>query len=446
MVHCFKSPWFSAFVLTACTALVNPATAQATDVLPQAQALMAQGQWQDAFKLLEPSELQRAGDPAFDMAIGTAANGAAQYMRAVMAMERVLAAQPNNAQARAELGRALFAVGDTVGARIQLNESKRLGATNQVVLAVDSILRSIDRAEGTQESSVRGYVEANLGHDTNANSSPSNPNVAVPSFGGLVFTLDPSGVKTPSGFASVGAGILGRYAIEPRWSLIGNAHATMRRYPVSNSQLDSERMSGLTGVNYREERNELTLALNLDVARLNKALSRRQAGVVGEWTHRPDQYRQISTYFQALRLSHPDEQSARDAKRLTVGLNYSHTFRDDLTLWGGAYTGTERVQRGDLPHLGHRFVGLRLGAQKPIAESVIAFGTLSYENRVYGAPEPSFLVTRHDNQVNLGVGVHWVPEPFWRVTPQLSLLRAQSDIVINEIDKRVISVTARREF
>jgi outer membrane protein len=422
------------------------AQAQTDSLVKNAQALNAQGQWLEAFQLLEPSEVQRAGQPEFDLQMGIAAHGAAQYMRAIFALERVLSVQPNNALARAQLGRALFAVGDTVGARKQIQESKRLGASGQLVIAGDQLLQVMDRAEAANQSSVRGYIEASLGHDTNANSGPANANVPVPSFGGLVFVLDPSGVKTVSDFGDASAGVVGRYVMDPRWTLVGAANTTARRHPVSAMQFDSERSNVQTSVHYREERNALSLALNLDVTHLNKALARRQAGVTGEWTHHLNHYQQLAAYFQAFRLHHPDAQTERDANRYVLGANYIHTFRDDLAVYGGAYAGTERVLRSDVPHLGHRFVGLRLGAQKPIADSVMAFGTLSYEHRLYGATEPSFLVTRQDNQINLGVGVHWVPEPFWRVTPQISFTRAQSDIVVNEFDKRVISVTARREF
>ncbi len=62
-----------------------------------------------------------------------------------------------------------------------------------------------------------------------------------------------------------------------------------------------------------------------------------------------------------LPLTHPDDQSARDAKRHTYGGNYVHTFRNDLTVYGGAFGGSERVVRQDLPHLGHCFIGLRFG-------------------------------------------------------------------------------------
>ena len=70
-------------------------------------------QAQKAFDLLSPLEATRAGDPDFDAALGIAANEVGQFARAVFALERVLATQPENARARAELARALFAIGDT---------------------------------------------------------------------------------------------------------------------------------------------------------------------------------------------------------------------------------------------------------------------------------------------------------------------------------------------
>ena len=79
-------------------------------VVRDARALLEKGQAKPAFELLEPLEAARAGDPDFDTVLGIAANETAQYTRAVFALERVLSVQPENSRARAELGRALFAV------------------------------------------------------------------------------------------------------------------------------------------------------------------------------------------------------------------------------------------------------------------------------------------------------------------------------------------------
>src|SRR3546814_1706558 len=59
------------------------------------------------------------GDPEFDYQLGMAALDAGRYGEAVIALQRVLAVQPNNAPARAELARAYALDGDIDTARAE---------------------------------------------------------------------------------------------------------------------------------------------------------------------------------------------------------------------------------------------------------------------------------------------------------------------------------------
>ena len=81
------------------------AHAEVDALVQQAQAATTQGRAQEAYDLLEPQEVTRAGDTDFDLAFGIAANAIGEFSRAIMALERVVAMQPENKQARAELGR-----------------------------------------------------------------------------------------------------------------------------------------------------------------------------------------------------------------------------------------------------------------------------------------------------------------------------------------------------
>jgi hypothetical protein len=60
-------------------------------------------------------------------------------------------------------------------------------------------------------------------------------------------------------------------------------------------------------------------------------------------------------------------------------------------------------------------------SQKTLSDTLALFGSVSYEDRKYGGADPLFLVTRHDKQWNLNLGLNWVPAKLWRVTPQLTL-------------------------
>src|SRR5688572_9754518 len=81
--------------------------------LDRARGLIQANQGRAAFDLLAPLEQQRAGDVEYDYLLGLAAIDAAQYTRAVFALERVLAVRPNHPQARAEIARAYFLMART---------------------------------------------------------------------------------------------------------------------------------------------------------------------------------------------------------------------------------------------------------------------------------------------------------------------------------------------
>ncbi|RZJ17657.1 MAG: DUF560 domain-containing protein [Haliea sp.] len=420
------------------------AHAEIDELVRNANTLVQQGQPKQAFDLLEPQEARRAGDPDFDTVLGIAANETGQYTRAVFALERVLSVQPENARARAELGRALYAVGDTQGSRRVLMEARQDNIPPEAAATIDEFLQAIDRIEEASRSSVRGYVELGLGHDTNANSGPGNPNIAVPAFGGLIFTLNGDGVETSDGFASVAGGLSGRYVIDPRWSLVGGVTAAARAH-FSHDRFDSIQLDANAGASYRYEQHEFTGAVQVGTYRVDSNTAREQAGLVGEWTYRLDGNRQWSTYIQWGELSYPG-QSVRDADRTVIGTSYAQSFRNGFLAYGGIYTGQEKQKNDSFPQFGHDLVGLRGGLQKELAPNMAAFATLGYEDRQYDGTDPFFATTRHDKQTNLNLGINWVPGQFWRVTPQLSYTHVKSNIAISDYDRTVLSVVVRRDF
>ncbi|MET0312074.1 MAG: surface lipoprotein assembly modifier [Burkholderiaceae bacterium] len=440
------APRLLAGLLLAAALLPGAAHAVVDDAVKNGLAMADKGQGKEAYAMLEPLEASRAGDPDFDTVFGIAANQAGEYTRAIFALERVLAVQPDNARARAEMGRALFAVGDFKGARAALSDTKAQGVPSEAALTIDQFLQAIDAAEAAGRSSVRGYVEFGFGHDSNANSGPAITTVAVPALGGLPLTISPGGVEQSAGFATLGAGFSGRYVIDPRWSVIGNVSGNWRGHSGSADQFDIFQVDGAIGGSYRVERNEFSLVLNAGTYEVDHRRLRDQVGFTGEWTYRIDNFRQVNTYLQYSQLSYPG-QNLRDVDRTVAGASYAHQFRDNgLILFAGGYVGQEDPQEAGVPHLGHDLYGVRVGAQFPFSNTLAIFGAVGYEHRKFGGTDPLFLATRKDNQANLNIGLSWVPVPKWRVTPQLSFTRVNSNVPIADFDKTVFSITARREF
>lgn len=420
------------------------ALAEVDELVKQARVLLEKGQAKQAFELLEPQEAPRAGDPDFDTVLGIAANETEQFTRAVFALERVLSVQPENSRARAELGRALFSVGDNVAARKVLLETKKDNIPADASAAIDKFLLAIDRSEEAAKSSIKLYVETSLGYDTNINSGPGNANVAVPAFGGLVFTLNNANLSTKDNFATLGAGVSARRVLDPRWSLIGNLTVNGRMHG-QNKAFDATQVDGNAGASYRYDKHEFSAVVQAGSYYVNAAKARDQAGLVGEWTYRMNGEQQWSSYLQWGQLSYPG-QAARDANRTVIGTSYAQGFRSGLLLFVGAYVGTEKQKNSAFPNLGHALYGIRTGAQQMLSEEVSLFGSLSYENRKFGGQDALFLVTRQDNQLNLNLGLNWVPARLWKVTPQLSLTSVKSNIPTSDFNRTAFAVTLRRDF
>jgi outer membrane protein len=259
-----------------------------------------------------------------------------------------------------------------------------------------------------------------------------------------VFTLGPAGVKLKDSFYTVGAGLSGRFVIDPRLSLIASASGNYR-FNNDYNDFDTRQFDVSAGASYKVDKDEFTAAVQVGTFAVDNNNARDQRGVVGEWTHRPDGASQWTTYLQLSTLRYPG-QNLRDAGRYVLGTSYARAFRGGLLAFGGIYAGTEDERAANVPHLGHRLVGMRAGLQQSLNADVDVFANGGYEERRYGGADPLFLVTRRDRQTSLNLGLTWVPVVSWRVTPQLSLLKTHSNIAISEFSKRVLSVMVRKDF
>ena len=402
-------------------------------------------QAQKAFDMLSPLEATRAGDPDFDAALGIAANEVGQFARAVFALERVLATQPENARARAELARALFAIGDTANARKLLEETKAQGVPAAVNRTIDEFLQAIDKVDEAGKSSAKIHIETSLGHDSNVNSGPNGASFAVPALGGAVFTLLPAAQKTSASYVQAAAGVSGRVLLAPRWSFVGNAGASLRRHGNNASNYNIDQLDLAGGFSYREERHEFAGVLNLGHTTIGGAALRNLQGLTGEWTYRPDGTRQWGTYLQLANLSYP-AQPIRDARRSVLGTSYAKQLGSGLLYYAGGYVGRESIDNALFPHLGHQLTGLRAGFQMPLSAQWSLFGTASFERRRYGGADPLFLIARRDSQTDLTIGASWKLNDAWTIKPQIAINKNNSNIVINDSSKTTVSVVARYDF
>ena len=416
--------------------------AEASSVSPEsAQTVSAED-----FPRLAAQEAQRAGDPAFDAALGRAAYAAAQYPRAVLAWERVVALQPDNATAQLELGRALFAVGDKRTALALSKVVRDQGIPVDAALDIDQFLVSYDRADYRGTSSIKGYAEISAGRDSNVNAGPDADAVLAGALPGIpAWILAPGAQATAANFGSALLAVRGRYVLDAGWSFVGAASASARHHAQDARAHDNSQLDAQAGLAWRRERHEIILSGVYGAQLLDGARLRNMGGLQGEWIYRVDGFRQWGSFVQWLDVRYP-EQPIRSVRRSVAGVSYSQVFRNGVLAYGSAYGGRESPKAAGAPDLGQDLMGWQLGGQVPLSNSLALFAALSGERRHYGAIDPFFAVQRRDQQASVSLGVSWVPAQNWRITPQWMLVNNDSSLPVTQYDRRVFSVTVRRDF
>lgn len=434
--------WLLIFALL----LSGTALAVEDDLVRQADKLLKGGKAPQAYTLLIPHQSDRAGDPDYDYRLGMAALDSGHPNEAIFALERVLAVKPDHLQARAEIARAYLAVGETATSRQEFETVKAQNPPTEVSVTIQRFLDAIEKATAGERTTVRAYLEATVGADSNVNSATGSNQVAIPAFGGAIATLSANGVKLHDDFAAVAGGFNVRHPFSPGWAVFGGVNFN-QRMNSSHDIFDTKGLDANLGVNLTKGDDSYSAALQLSDFEVDNNRYRDATGLTAQWVRTLGSSSQVSAYLQYSELRYPG-QNVRDADRTVVGAAYARALSGDYApvIYIGGYAGEEAETHANVAYLGHQLVGARAGGEMSINPEMKLFGSASLESRDYGGQEPLFLVSRRDTQTNLRVGLGYVPAPGWTITPSLGYTRNDSNIVINDYDRTVLSVSLRRDF
>lgn len=441
--------WGLLLALAVLLLCVAPLARAADETLLRAKAMLDASNPKGAYELLAPLQSERAGDPEYDYLLGVAALNLGRNTEAVFALERVLAVQPNNAPARAQIARAYFNLKETETAKREFETVKGQGVPEDVRTTIDRYLDAIDRIADVEGFNARFFLEFTAGYDSNVNGATAINEVAVPAFGNVAFRLDPNSVETPDWFFSAAGGIAVRNPLSKTLALVGGVSA-YKRVNVEEDLFDTGYIDGYVGLTHKVGRDTLTLVGQANAFLVDDPIYRhayREAlGGTLQWTHDFNASNQVTAYLQYAALLYP-EQAPRDADRYIAGIGYAHAFRGgDATAYAGLYGGAENARDGAFEYLGFDLAGLRLGGQKGLSERIYLFGSASVEVRRARATDPFFLVEREDEQYTASLGLHYLLPRDWRLSPQVTYLYNNSNIELNEYDRWQGFVSLRRDW
>ena len=337
------SRWLAAGLVGA--VLGMPLTAGAQDAaLEQARAQLASGNAVAAYNLLAPYEAQRAGEPNYDYLLGVAALDSGRATNAVFALERVVAVEPGNALARAELARAYAALREFDAAREQLDIARQSEVPADARPNLERFISAVDAAISRRDTQISGYLALTLGYDDNVNAATSDNSLAIPAFGGALALLSPNAISTGEPFGVVAGGAVVRHRMRPDLDLLGALNVN-RKIITDASQFETTSFAGYGGVDYRRGDYTYSAAVQGEHFRLDTDAYRNVLGVLAQVRRPLGSAAQVSLYAQAARLEYPS-QSIRDANRYTLGMGYTRDLGGayPTVIFAGAYGGTEEDQ------------------------------------------------------------------------------------------------------
>jgi tetratricopeptide (TPR) repeat protein len=438
--------WLVALLLLAPCALALAQAAE--DTLERARALLDQGAAQQAYELLAPQQAEHAGEAAYDYLLGLSALEVGRNTEAVLAFERVLAVDPNNALARAQLGRAYLQLQEVEGARREFTAVQAQDLSPQVRDTIGRYLTAIEQPGGAERATAAFFLELTVGYDSNVNGGPDTNQFAVPATPGTIVRLAPGSTETPDGFFSISGGMAARAPLGGGRALVAGFSA-YRRMNFTEADFDNAYLDGYVGLSAMHQHDTFSVIGqgNIFVVE-DPAFSRAYRNALGgmlQWTRDIDARNQFTAYAQYASLSYP-EQSLRDAQRYVAGLGYAHALTSrDASVYAGLYAGAEQTDDA-FEYLAYSIVGVLAGGQLALTPRSALFATAAYERREYRDVDPFFSQERRDAQYSVTAGVSYLVRDKWRISPQLSWLTNDSNVDIAQYDRWQAFVSLRRDW
>ncbi|MFZ2302588.1 MAG: hypothetical protein WAW10_12075 [Gallionella sp.] len=428
------------------------------------RSLMEQNKPQDAYRLGRASP-EMLGDPAFDFFYGIAAIDAGHAGEGVLALERYILSYPDNRDARFQLARGYFILGEDQRARDEFETLLPNSAGEQKV-AVERYLDAIRARESRYQPTAKAYVEAGIGVDTNINAGLVSG--ATPTIPGLGFlpAVSPNSItaRERDTFVMASAGVQGIYPVSPGVSLFGAGVIDARRHAGSlNDMFDQQSLGANGGISYLEDKNLFKAGASASQSWVDNQSYVLSYGLNGEWNHQLDQFNRLTLGAQFVRFDYEDMNVYLN-KDKTGGYVFSQATHknSDLAAISGAWThalavpfqpivtvsasyGEDRNQR-NRDDLSRDIYGARLSFAMTPAERWGINAGLGYQENRHHAIFTTGSVNRHDTSWSLDGSLSYFYTKEFSVRAEVQAVDQNSNIGLFQYKREALSIKARYDF
>jgi tetratricopeptide (TPR) repeat protein len=420
-----------------------------------------------ALAKLDPLADRLAGNPDFDYVYGVAALDAGHPAQAAVALRRAIAARPNFHLARAELGRALAAMGDLAGAKREFEAVRDGGglpavardAMGRQVIAIDQALTQTGPA-GPQpppkreeaprpRTLISGYLENSIGYDSNVNAGPSSESLLIPALAFLgPASVSPQAMPKKSGFYELAGGLSISHAIDNDTAafanVIGNWHPLF-----DNNEFRTALAGGEAGIARRVgDLGIFSVAAIGQTFMMDDRAFRNLYGAAAQWRQRYADTWDASVAVSWLGLEYPG-MIGQNADRFTASGTLARKW-DQLPLAPAISItgngGREIARDAGMDFLTFTLLGVRAGVETTWAPWLVAFLQLGYEDHRYDADYPLFFRRRHEGLLDALAGFEVKLNERVSLRPSVHYSETQSNVDLFDQKRWITTVAVRWTF
>ena len=425
--------------LIACAPLLVHAQSPA-----ELRALLDKGDARAAYDLGRRAP-ERLGDPAFDLMFGIAAINAGQPGEGVLALERVVLANPGHEGARVELARGYFLLGDDVRAREEFEAALARNPPADLARVAREHLEALRAREVRYKPTVSAHLELGAGYDSNPRAGVDNPVLSLPVLGEV--TIAEAGVRVSDRVGQYGGGLRVTAPLFPRVAGFAAGQAEAIRH-ADEKDFDQSLYAGSAGVMGQWGRAALRAGASGGYQKLGHVPYRRTHGAFADATFAVSDSSALVVGVQGGKLDYQGVNTVRDADfhALTLGWRQGLAGAWRPVIEVTANAARERNDFDDRQDLSRDAYGVRVGAAcTPRPDWTLAAGATWQRSR-YSEPDPILLATRTDRYAALDLTLGWNLTRALSLRLELAAVTNDSSIALYEYTRRTAFARIRHEF
>lgn len=416
-------------------------------LLERAETLLKAGSAEQAYQLLEPHEVQGAGDPVYDSLLGAAALESNRPSKATFVYERILAVTPSYVGIRADMGRAYFALGDYGRARIEFETVLSFqNLPPDLRTTVKQYAKAAEARAQDKRTVATGYAEVGIGRDTNITSANDATTLSYPgSATGAAGSYTPD--KKSDNYATLGLGGELNHRLTEQWGLYLGGDYRGRAYQTYCDNTCNSTLDARGGVSYSGGAWLLRTGLTTGNYTLNNSPYRDTVGLTADWRLALGSGNQISLGGSTVRAQYlaPGAQS-QNTQTNTLSVGWLVPIGDGSAIFSLSAAGGVEVAAGGRDDGDKQFFGPRALFQKSFNDRWGAYVTFGATSAKYAGINSLYGISREESLYDLSLGVTWTVTKGVSVRPQLSYVRNVSNAELYGYDKSDASINVRLDY